>query len=161
MQRYLLSRLVQSILLLLGVLIIVFFMIRLTGDPASLMMPKESTPESLAAFRHKMGFDRPILVQLGYYLKGAVVGDFGNSLRYTTPALQMILERLPYTVALATAALVMAVFVAIPLGLVAGSRPGSFWDGIARSVGLMGQSVANFPFCSPAALVPFVWPGRV
>jgi ABC-type dipeptide/oligopeptide/nickel transport system permease component len=144
MQRYLLSRLVQSILLLIGVLIIVFFMIRLTGDPASLMMPKESTPESLAAFRHAMGFDRPLLVQLGDFLAGALRGDFGNSLRYKMPALQMILERLPYTVALATAALLFAVLVAVPLGLVAGSKPGSFWDGVARLLGLMGQSIANF-----------------
>jgi ABC-type dipeptide/oligopeptide/nickel transport system permease component len=144
MQRYLLSRLVQSMLLLLGVLILVFLMVRLTGDPATLMMPKESSPESLAAFRQKMGFDRPLLAQLGSFLSGAVTGDFGNSLRYKTPALQMILERLPYTVVLATAALLTAVFVAVPLGLVAGSRPGSFWDGIARIVGLMGQSIANF-----------------
>jgi ABC-type dipeptide/oligopeptide/nickel transport system permease component len=91
-----------------------------------------------------MGFDRPILVQLGDYLKGAVVGDFGSSLRYKMPALQMILERLPYTVALATAALLIAVFVAVPLGLVAGSRPGSLWDGVARVIGLLGQSIANF-----------------
>lgn len=144
MQRYLLSRLVQSIVLLFGVLIIVFLMIRLTGDPAGLMMPKESTPESIAAFRHKMGFDRPLLVQLGDYLLGVLRGDFGKSIRYTLPALQMILERLPYTVALASAALAMAILVSIPLGLVAGSRPGSFWDALARVVGLMGQSIANF-----------------
>ncbi len=144
MQRYLLSRLVQSVVLLFGVLILVFLMIRLTGDPAGLMMPKESTPESLAAFRHKMGFDKPLLVQLGDYLLGVLHGDFGKSIRYTTPALQMILERLPYTVALASAALGMALLVAIPLGLVAGSRPGSLWDAIARLVGLMGQSIANF-----------------
>jgi peptide/nickel transport system permease protein len=144
MQRYLLSRLIQSILILFGVLVMVFFMVRLTGDPAALMMPREASPESIQAFREKMGFDRPLYVQFWDFLNGAVVGDFGNSLHFKTPALPLILERLPATVQLATAGLVMAVLVAVPLGLVAGSMPGSIWDSIARIVGLFGQSIPNF-----------------
>jgi peptide/nickel transport system permease protein len=95
MQRYLLSRLVQAILILLGVLTLVFFMIRVSGDPASLMMPKEASQESIDAFRQKMGFDRPLLVQYFDFITHAIRGDFGNSLHFKTPALPMVLQRLP------------------------------------------------------------------
>ncbi len=144
MQRYLFSRLVQSVLILVGVLLLVFFMVRVTGDPASLMMPRESTNESLQAFRHKMGFDRPLIVQLGDFIIHAAVGNFGNSLHFKTPALPMILERLPATMELAGVGMLIAVVVAIPLGLVGGSTPGSVWDSIGRFVGLLGQSIPNF-----------------
>jgi peptide/nickel transport system permease protein len=144
MQRYLLSRLFQSVLVLFGVFVLVFFMVRVTGDPATLMMSREASPQDIEAFRHKMGFDRPLIVQFLDFLGGAVVGDFGNSLHYGTPALPLILERLPATVELATAALLLAVCVAVPLGLIGGSRPGSLWDTIGRAVGLFGQSVPNF-----------------
>jgi ABC-type dipeptide/oligopeptide/nickel transport system permease component len=144
MQRYLLSRALQSILILFGVLFLVFFMVRLTGDPATLMMPREASQASIDAFRHKMGFDRPLYIQFADFVRGAVVGDFGNSLHFKTPALPLILERLPATVELASAGLLMAILVAIPLGLVAGSTPGSAWDSVARIVGLLGQSIPNF-----------------
>jgi ABC-type dipeptide/oligopeptide/nickel transport system permease component len=144
MQRYLLSRLIQSVLILIGVLLLVFFLVRLTGDPASLMMPREATPETVAAFRHKMGFDRPLVVQFWQFVTRAVVGDFGDSLHFKVPALPMVLERLPATVELAGAGLLMAVVIAVPLGLVGGIRPGSLWDSLGRTLGLLGQSVPNF-----------------
>jgi ABC-type dipeptide/oligopeptide/nickel transport system permease component len=144
MQRYLLSRLIQAILILLGVLVLVFFMVRVTGDPATLMMPRESSPESIAAFRTRMGFDRPLYVQFFDFIFKAIQGDFGLSMHFKTPAMPLVLQRLPATVELATAALIMAVVVAIPLGLVGGATPGSLWDMIARFMGLLGQSVPNF-----------------
>lgn len=144
MGRYLLSRLVQSVLVLVGVLLLVFFMVRVTGDPARLMLPREASPEEVTAFRHAMGFDRPLAVQFLDFAVGAVRGDFGNSLHYRLPALPLVLERLPATVELATVALLMAIAIAVPLGLVGGSRPGSVWDGLARTVGLIGQSTPNF-----------------
>jgi ABC-type dipeptide/oligopeptide/nickel transport system permease component len=158
MQRYLLSRLVQSVLIVLGVLVLVFFMVRVTGDPASLMMPREgATPETLAAFRHKLGFDRPLIVQFLEFMQGAVVGDFGNSIRFKTPALPLVLERLPATVELAALAMLMATVVAIPLGLVAGSRPGSLWDALARGLGLFGQSIPNFVLGMVLIVIVGVW----
>lgn len=144
MQRYLLSRVVQSVLILFGVLTLVFFMVRISGDPASLMMPKEASPESIEAFRHKMGFDRPLLVQYFDFITHAIRGDFGNSLHFKTPALPMVLQRLPATVQLATAGLLLAMLIAIPLGLVGGSTPGSLWDNAGRLLGLLGQSIPNF-----------------
>lgn len=144
MQRYILSRLAQSLLVLFGILVLVFFMVRVTGDPARLMMPREASPEDIEAFRHKMGFDRPLIVQFLDFLGGVVVGDFGNSLHYKLPALPLILERLPATVELATVSLAFAVMVAVPLGLIGGFKPGSLWDSLGRAIGLFGQSIPNF-----------------
>lgn len=144
MQRYLLSRIGQSALVLVGVLLLVFFMVRVTGDPAALMVSREASPEALEAFRETMGFNRPMLVQFGDFTMGALVGDFGNSLHYRAPALGLILERLPATVQLASLAMLMAVAVALPLGLIGGAKPGTMWDAAARTVGLFGQCIPNF-----------------
>ncbi len=144
MQRYFLSKLGQSILLLFGVLLLVFFMVRVTGDPASLMISREASPEAVEAFRENMGFNDPILIQFGRFLSGAVVGDFGNSLHFKSPAMPMVMERLPATVQLASIALLMAAVVGIPLGLVGGFNPGSAMDNLGRGLALFGQSIPNF-----------------
>jgi len=144
MQRYFLSKLGQSVMLIFGVLLLVFAMVRVTGDPATLMMSREASPEDLEAFRERMGFNDPIHVQFGRFMSGAVVGDFGQSLHFNTPAMPMVLERLPATLQLALTALILAVVVGLPLGLVGGFNPGSFIDTIARFLALLGQSVPNF-----------------
>ncbi len=144
MQRYFLSKLAQSLLLLFGVLLLVFMMLRVTGDPAALMMSREASPEQIEAFREEMGFNDPILTQFVRFLKGAVVGDFGDSLHFKTPAMPLVLERLPATVQLATTGLLMAMVIGIPIGLVGGFTPGSTIDSIGRFIALMGQSIPNF-----------------
>jgi len=144
MQRYLLTRVVQSLLLLFGVLIIVFFLIRLTGDPASLMVARDAPEEVREAFREAMGFNRPFLVQFLDYFLGIVQGDFGDSLHFRQPALGLILERLPATFLLATVALLFAIIIAIPVGIIGGSNPGSAMDSIGRALGLFGQTIPNF-----------------
>jgi len=144
MQRYLLNRLAQSILLLFGVLVIVFFLIRLTGDPASLMVPKEAPAEQKEAFREAMGFNRPLHIQFFDYAFGMLQGDFGNSLRFRKSSLELILSRLPATFYLATAALLFAVVIAVPIGIIGGSNPGSALDSIGRALGLLGQTIPNF-----------------
>jgi ABC-type dipeptide/oligopeptide/nickel transport system permease component len=144
MSRYMLSSLAQAIVVLLGVLVLTFFMVRLTGDPARVMLSREATDEQVAAFNHQMGFDKPVVVQFGVYILKIVRGDFGNSLTYKLPALPLILERLPATLQLAFAALIMALVVSIPLGLVGGARPGGWVDMVGRLVGLFGQAVPSF-----------------
>jgi len=144
MQRYFLSKIGQSILLLFGVLLLVFVMVRITGDPAALMMPRESTVEEIEAFREKMGFNDPIFTQFARFLSGAIVGDFGNSLHFKTPAMPLVLERLPATVQLASVGLLMAVIIGIPIGLIGGFSPGSVTDSVGRLLALIGQSVPNF-----------------
>lgn len=144
MQRYFLSKVGQSVLLLFGVLLLVFAMVRVTGDPATLMMSREASPEDIEEFRERMGFNDPMPVQFGRFMSGAIVGDFGNSLHFKTPAMPMVLERLPATVQLALTALIMAIIIALPLGLIGGFNPGSFLDNIGRFLALLGQSVPNF-----------------
>lgn len=144
MQRYFLSKLGQSVILVFGVLLLVFGMVRVTGDPATLMMSREASPDDLEAFRERMGFNDPMIVQFGRFMSGAVVGDFGDSLHFKTPAMPMVLERLPATLQLALTALIVAVVVGLPLGLIGGFNPGSFLDSIARILALLGQSIPNF-----------------
>jgi peptide/nickel transport system permease protein len=144
MQRYILSRLVQSVFMLFGVLLIIFLMLRLSGDPASLMVSRNATPEQIEAVREKMGFNRPVIVQFGDFIFGAVTGDFGMSIRHKQPAVKLILERLPGTLELAAASLLIAMAIGIPLGLLGGSNPGSVWDVLCRGAGLIGQTIPNF-----------------
>jgi peptide/nickel transport system permease protein len=131
-------------LLLFGVLLLVFAMVRVTGDPAALMMSRQASPEDLEEFRERMGFNDTLPVQFGRFMSGAIVGDFGNSLHFNTPAMPMVLERLPATLQLALTALIFAVVIGVPLGLIGGFNPGSYIDNIARGLALLGQSVPNF-----------------
>ena len=144
MTRYFLTRVGQSILLLLGILVLVFFLVRITGDPARLMLPREASAEAVEAFRESMGFNRPLIVQFADYFAGVVTGDFGDSLHFKSPALDLVLERLPATVQLATTALLFAMIIGIPLGLVGGFNPGSAIDSVGRALALLGQSIPNF-----------------
>lgn len=144
MQRYILSRLFQSFIMLVGVLFIVFFMLQLTGDPVALMVSRNASPEQVEELREELGFNRPVMVQFADFISKAVRGDFGMSLRHNQPAMELILERLPATVELASIALLFAMVVGIPLGLLGGANPGSIWDALARGTGLIGQTIPNF-----------------
>ncbi len=144
MQRYLFSRLIQSALLMVGVLIITFFMVRLTGDPARTMVPRDASPERVEQMREAMGFNDPMIIQFTRYMGGAFRGDFGQSLHYRAPAMRLVLERVPATIQLTLAAVAFALMFAVPLGVIGGSRPGSVWDTLARGFGLLGQTIPNF-----------------
>jgi ABC-type dipeptide/oligopeptide/nickel transport system permease component len=144
LQKYLLSRFLQAVLILLGILVIVFFMVRIAGDPVNLMVPREASDEYREEFRHMMGYDRPLLVQLGDFMSKAVLGDFGNSLHFKEPAMPMVIHRLPATLELAGVGMIMAIVVAIPLGLIGGFRPGTWIDTFGRFLGLLGQSTPGF-----------------
>ena len=97
MKSYLLRRLWQSLLVLFGVSVVVFLILHLTGDPAALLLPPDATADDIAKFRTAMGFDDPVAVQYLRFLKGAVRGDFGESLRHGEPAMGLVVERLPAT----------------------------------------------------------------
>ena len=144
MRKFLVQRFVQSILLMFGVIIIVFFLVRLTGDPASLMVARNADSAQIQEVREAFGFDRPLLVQLGDYLRGVATGDLGISFRFRSPTSELIRERLPETLQLAVAAIGIAVVVAIPLGILGGTNPGRPVDAFARFVGIAGQATPNF-----------------
>src|SRR5690625_3913140 len=104
MYRYFLSRIGYGLIAIIGVVIVVFVIIRLLGDPAALMLP-DAPPEALERFRVEAGLDRPILEQLVSYLGGILRGDLGRSLRHEESAMGLVLERLPRTLELAGVAL--------------------------------------------------------
>ena len=130
--------------MLLGLLVVVFFVTHLIGDPVSLMLRPEATEEQRQALRARLGLDDPVLVQFGRFIGGAVRGDFGESIWQRVPALPIVLDRLPATIYLAGATLLLAVPLAILLGIVSAIRPGSIVDRIVTVVSLGGVSTAEF-----------------
>ncbi len=144
MRGFILRRLVQSIAVIFGVSIVTFLLLHMTGDPAALLLPLDATPEDHVRIRRQLGLDDPLVVQYGRFVGGALRGDFGRSVRQAEPALGLVLERLPATLELTFAAMVIAVVVAVPAGLVAAARRGSAVDQGAMFVALIGQSVPNF-----------------
>src|SRR5438105_5862949 len=139
---YVAQRLLHGAFVLFGISTIVFALTWLTGDPASALLPINTPPDQVEAFRHNMGLDQPIPVQYVAFLSRALHGDFGVSFRNRTAALPLVLSRLPVTLKLMGAALLFALLVALPLGILAAAfhrRPPDF---LARFVALFGQSVA-------------------
>jgi peptide/nickel transport system permease protein len=116
---YLLRRLLFSALALVGVMIIVFWLARLTGSPAALYLPDNATTEQVNSFNHAHGYDQPIVVQFWTFVAGASHLDFGNSLSYNEPAMQPVLQFVPTTLLLSLYAILLALVVAIPLGSIA------------------------------------------
>jgi len=144
MLSFLAGRLLQSLVVLFGVSAIVFFCLFLSGDPAALMMPPDASRGEIDAFRHAMGFDDPLLVQYLRYLGKALAGDFGTSLRFQRPVLELVLERLPATALLAVAALAWSTLLGFAFGVLAAVRPGGALDVVVRAVALVGQAMPVF-----------------
>lgn len=144
MFKYILARLGFTVLIILGAVTIVFGLLYLTGDPVSQLLPIEATPQDREALRHELGFDRPILVQYASFLGRAVQGDFGSSLRYHRPAMSLVLERMPATVALTLVALMISLVIAIPAGIISAIRRGSILDSVSVGFALLGQCVPTF-----------------
>jgi peptide/nickel transport system permease protein len=142
--RYILQRLAQGLLVLLGVTTIVFALTFVAGDPVSTLAPLEATPEERAAFAHNMGLDRPIPVQYADFLAHAVRGDFGLSYSSHEPAMGEVLDRLPATILLTAAAVLFALVVSVPLGLLAAMNHDRWVDVIARLFAFLGQSIPVF-----------------
>ena len=141
---YLARRLFSGALAILGIVIVVFVLVRMLGDPAALMMPPEATKEEIEIFRHAYGFDRPIHMQLVDFMKELARGDLGRSLRHDEPVMNMIMERLPATLKLSVTALVFSLILAVPLGVIAAIHRGTFWDRATMVIAMLGQSVPDF-----------------
>ena len=144
MKVYLFRRFLQSLLVLLGVSFVVFGILFLTGDPALVLMPPDASIEDIAKFREQMGFNDPFLVQYGRFLKGALRGDFGESVRHGEPAFDLVMERMPATFELSGAALLIALCLAIPAGILSAVKRNSILDYISTVVALLGQSMPTF-----------------
>jgi len=144
MTTYFTRRLLQSLVVLLGVSFVVFFILHLTGDPALVLLPPDASPEDVRRFREVMGFNDPFLVQYGRFLGGALRGDFGQSIRHGESAFHLVAERMPATFELAGAALLIALALAIPAGIISAVRRNTAIDYVSTVVALLGQSMPTF-----------------
>ena len=144
MRRYIAGRLATAVLVILGVSVVSFFLTFLTGDPAEIMLPPGATAAQIEKFRAEWGFDDPVIVQYWRFLKRAVYGDFGVSLRHGQQSLPLIAARLPATLQLTVTAMLLAIALAVPLGVLAATHRGGPIDLLAMGVALVGQSVPNF-----------------
>jgi len=143
-QRYILGRLVQGGLLLVILALIVFALARITGNPADLLLPEDATREDRAHLLKVLGLDRPTHEQLLIFLAGAVRGDLGQSIRYRKPAVEVFFERLPNTLKLVPLALLGAVALAIPLGVLAAVYRGTFVDRACGALAVLGIATPSF-----------------
>ena len=144
MVRGILIRLFQAFLTMFVLLILVFFLVRLSGDPSSYLLSPFTTPEQQARFNHDLGLDQPLPVQFAMYVGTLARGDLGTSYRMDTPVVDLISQRLPNTLELAGAAMLLILLVGVPLGIYSAYRRGGRLDAFARFLAAMGQSMPRF-----------------
>jgi peptide/nickel transport system permease protein len=144
MQRYVLKRIVQSLLTLVVLSLLIFIVCRLTGDPVLLMLPDDASPEDVAQLRTALGLDRPLPVQYWLFLRNAVQGDFGRSIKGQVPVLDLIRDRLPNSIKLALVSLLITISLAFPLGVMAAVKKGTAVDTLANLIAVLGQSLPQF-----------------
>lgn len=144
MNNYFVRRILQVIPVLLIISFIVFSLVFIAGDPVALMLPDDATPEDVELLRESLGLNDPFIVQYTTYLWNLVQGDFGESYRYGQDAMSIVLERLPATLELGIAALIIAVVVSIPLGIWSATKQNSSLDLVATGAAVIGKAMPNF-----------------
>jgi peptide/nickel transport system permease protein len=144
MTGFLIRRLVRAIVVLVGVTFFSFGMIFLTGDPALVVANEQWTEEQLQEFRREMGYDRPWPVQYASFLSRAVRGDFGTSLRHHQPAMGLVLERMPATLQLTVAAMLLSILISFPVGILSAVKRHTIYDHLSMFLALLGQAIPVF-----------------
>lgn len=144
MTRYLLKRVAYGAVSVFGIIVIVFFAARASGDPTDVLLPLDATPQQRADLTHELGLDKPVFQQFGIFLEHAVQGDFGESFRHGQPATELVFDRLPATLRLASTAAVLALLFSIPLGVFAAVYRGTWIDSLCTTIAAIGQSAPSF-----------------
>ena len=144
MLRFVLARLVQSLVALAILTVVVFVLARATGDPLQLILPMSASEEDYANARQYLGLDRPYVEQYFSFVGKALTGDFGNSLRARRPVIELIRDRLPNSLKLAAFAMTVSLLMAFPLGVLAAVRKGTAIDRAAQVIAVLGQSLPTF-----------------
>lgn len=145
MGAYIRRRLLQSILVVWGVSVLVFFLLRLApGDPVSLLLSETASPEQMEAVREKWGLNEPIPVQYMVFLGRALQGDLGDSLFFQQPAIEVLLERMPATLQLSGVALLFSLAVAIPMGMMSALKRDTIWDYLGTGLAMLGQAIPPY-----------------
>jgi peptide/nickel transport system permease protein len=152
---YLIRRLLGLVPVAIGVATLTFLLTQLIpGDPVVAMLGDNAQPADIAGMRHQLGLDRPLWAQYGAFLNGLARGDLGESIAMRAPVSRLIAERYPATVELAAAGLIVAIVIALPLGLIAGANPGGLGDLGAMSVALLGISIPHI-YLGPLLMIIF------
>lgn len=146
MLRILITRSAQALIVLVGITAACFLILHLTGDPAALMLPENAGPDQYAAIREQLGLDQPLWTQFIHYIGRAALLDFGMSYQQNQPAMAIVLSRLPATIELAIVAFLVAIAVALPVGIISATHRNSRADFAAMGIALVGQSMPNFWF---------------
>ena len=145
MFKYVLKRLAMMIPVLLGVTFVVFFILALTpGDPAKMILGEQASQEAIDALHEEMGLDDPILVRYGRYVTGVLRGDLGKSYKSNLPVFSQIMERFPNTVILAASAMIIALIIGIPIGVLSARKQYTLVDNVSTVIGLLGVSMPTF-----------------
>jgi ABC-type dipeptide/oligopeptide/nickel transport system permease component len=142
---YLVRRVAQSAVTLVGVSVLVFVILRvIPGDPAKMLLPEGAPQSAVDELNRHLGLRRPLWVQYGIFLRSVVQGDFGQSFQYRSPALRVVVERLPPTIQLTLAAMLLTVVVGVTIGIVAAVRQRTGYDYAGTVLAVLGQSLPNF-----------------
>lgn len=144
MGTFIVRRLLQSVIVMLGVTLISFISLQIGGDPTYLFVSERASAEEIAMVRAALGFDRPLHVQYLTYVWNVLHGDFGNSLSYRQPAMAIVLGSLPATIELTLASMLFAISLAIPFGVFAALYRGKALDGSIMTLAMFGQSIPGF-----------------
>jgi len=144
MKRFIVRRLGYSLLSLVLLSLTIFFFVRVTGDPAVLLVEPGASQADLDAIRHQFGLDRSLPVQYWDFMRHLVRGDFGQSFYYRTPVLELYLSRLPHSLVLALAAMAFSLLIGIPTGIIAAVRVNRWWDKAGKIFALLGLSLPSF-----------------
>jgi peptide/nickel transport system permease protein len=141
MTQYILGRLVQLVVVMIGISMITFAITFILGDPLFVLLPPDAPPEQRETFRRQLGLDQPLAVQYARFASGALQGDFGESFLMKKSATALVLERFPATIQLALAGLICALCIAVPLGTLAAYRRGSAIDSLCTMLAVAGQAI--------------------
>jgi len=144
MKQFVIRRIGYCVLSLFLLSLTIFFFVRVTGDPATLLVEPGASPADIAAIHHQFGLDRPLIVQYALFMGSVLTGDLGQSFYYRTPVLELYWSRLPNSVMLATAAMAFSLLIGIPSGILASVRVGRFWDNAGKVFALLGLSLPSF-----------------
>lgn len=144
MKKYLLRRFLQIIPVLFIITFVVFVLVYLAGDPVSLMLPEDASEADREALREALGLNEPFVYQYFHFIGDLITGNFGTSFRYNQEALPLVLERLPATFELAAASMLVAIIIAIPLGIYSAKKRNSFIDLFITGGSVLGKAMPNF-----------------
>lgn len=144
MRQFIIRRAGYCLLSLFLLSLTIFFFVRVTGDPAALLIEPGASPADIAAIHHQFGLDRPLWVQYGLFMWTLAHGDLGQSFYYQTPVLQLYLSRLPNSLMLAAVAMIFSLLIGVPSGILASVRVGKFWDSAGKVFALLGLSLPSF-----------------